>query len=153
MLNLKRLLSKRIEPTYQIKRSRCFSHRFRAQFCDFSIKRNTSKICTIYGKNFNYTSNVFNICCQERTSKLMDLFKCDDTKIVPGVASEDFIKIDGLNICRIGQSYVSMELLLFLNQITINSETKMIGVHQIVFIFQLNLSQYTIKFCLILCKR
>ena len=133
MINLRQIVTKRITPTYKLNKCYCNTHSYRNRYCQVIIKKNENKFNKIYGKDFNYMSNEYLVHCSERPKEVTNLFKITANKFEFEDPMENYLKIDGMNILRIGTMYICMDLLIFLNQITVNGKEKMIGVLTIFF--------------------
>ena len=129
LATIKSILNKSKKINWKLTNAKCKQHAKKIRYCIFKQKDDDSdNEVIIHDVNFNYCTNNFEIYCSETKSlsfKILD----SANKIIINNESDAEILIDNKKIFRVKSKYVTISLLIDLNEKTLNHKSKMIGMY------------------------
>ena len=108
---------------YHFKKDHCL------QPCQFIFNYHKSKQTCVHFKDENIEVKNFTFYCKPRPSK--SWYILNPRKI--HVGEGDFVHVEDENVYKVGQSYVSAELVSYMGSISLENENKTIGIFHIYF--------------------
>ena len=94
--------------------------------CDIHVDTSKSTTGTINHTNFNYIVNNYEACCIRMPSRKNKLLQYCAT-LNSSNKGNDYIKVDKHIIFKIGYSFVTYALLLYINQLSLDTDYKRWG--------------------------
>ena len=94
--------------------------------CDIYVDTSTNNPHTIHHVNFNYIINNYDTYCikiQSRKNKLLNY--CP--QLNASNKGNNYIKVDNHIVYKIGYSFITHALLLYINQLSLDTDNKMWG--------------------------
>lgn len=131
MLNIRPFIRRSTSLEWNLDHIRCEGHKTRTIFCDWIVNTEKSKKVIIHGKTENLEVENYTVYCEERSSKKFTLLQ-HSQKFLLDPSSEAFVYVEREPIYKIKSGYINHSLLIYLNEISINSGIMMIGMHCIV---------------------
>ena len=118
-----------VEPEYKLEKVRCCGHADRTGYCKFAASdKSNNEYDIIHDINGNYLVRQHQVYCVDRPSKLYNILRHNQNFIIKEASSDDnYVKIDGKYVFKVKQRFFTLNLLIHLNEITINGQQKSIG--------------------------
>ena len=129
MLHLGKHLNQVVEPEYKLEKVRCCAHEDREEYCKFAVSnKSTNQYDIIHDVHGNYSVRQHLVYCEDRPSRLYNILRHNQKFIIKEASNDDhYVKIDGKYIFKVKERFFTLNLLIHLNEITINGQHKSIG--------------------------
>ena len=109
----------------RLNQSNCDYHSHKTKRCFFRGNTKVGDYVTIYGKNENYRVKNWSIYCTRRKSWKFNIL--NSARIVPSRGSDDYIKVAGEKVYKIGREYILESLLMHISELVLKSKFKKVG--------------------------
>lgn len=119
-------INKRAELEWKFDTYNCQHHKETKEACKIYVDKLSYVDTIIHDCNYNYmVKNYFAYCTKRKslTNKLLNY--C--TKLTSSTKGNNFITIKNDNIYKIKHTYITHQFLLYVNELTINTDIKMWG--------------------------
>ena len=128
-VDLESLFVIRKDIKYKFNKIQCINHdKKKPGYCKIVVDKDDSKKTLIHDVNFNYLVKNYMVYCSSRESTKYKILNTS-TKLILNDESKAYITVDGKRIFKIKAGYITMALLIELNEKTISYNFKLIGIY------------------------
>ena len=129
--SLDKYINKIGKVTWQFKESKCIKHSKCSEYCSFVIykNKNDKKYDIIHDKCENILVNKYEFYCSKRKSTKYQLLSQSNNIIKKKPSTTDFLLVNGHEIKKLRYGFVTVNLLLHLNDAAIIGQHKIPGMN------------------------
>ena len=128
-INIESFITKSVDINWNLNNHQCPMHQANKKPCTIYVDKNKYTKNIIHHINYNYMVKNYETYCVKRYSSRNKLLNYCTKLTTTSNKCYDYITVDNHNVYKINYAYVTFPLLLYINELSLNTDVKMWGMY------------------------